>query len=127
MIAEISWDFSLVGVQGWTIFVIGWLVVFISLMLLSSLFRLLPNILSGASKQQHKFQKKRQQAKENGKSEKADPNVITGELTAAIATALHLYFTDLHDDEARILKVEHRSRKYSPWNSKIYGMRFYKR
>ncbi|MDA3910833.1 MAG: OadG family protein [Bacteroidales bacterium] len=127
MIAEISWDFSLVGVQGWTIFIIGWLVVFISLILLSSLFRLLPNILTGASNQKDKMKEKRQQAKANGKSEKTNSDVVTGELTAAIATALHLYFTDLHDDEARILKVEHKSRKYSPWNSKIYNVMNFKR
>lgn len=128
-LAEISWDFSNVGVQGWTIFVIGWLVVFISLILLSTVFRLLPNIMSGASKQKSKIQEKRRLAneKQNDTSEKKGSDVVTGELTAAIATALHMYFTDLHDDEARILKVEHKSRKYSPWNSKIYNVMNFKR
>ncbi len=51
---------------------------------------------------------------------------ISGEVTAAIATAIYLT-RDLHDTESDILTIKKISKDYSPWNSKIYGMRFYKR
>lgn len=128
ILAEINWDFSAVGVQGWTIFIIGWLVVFISLILLSTVFRLLPNIMAGPAKRKAKLAEKRRLADEKASQEsKGSSDTVSGELTAAIAMALHMYFNDLHDDEARILKVEHKSRKYSPWNSKIYNVMNFKR
>lgn len=132
ILAEITWDSSLIGVQGWTIFVIGWLVVFIALICLSTVFRLFPKLMDAATNRKAKIQEKKRLAKEVKGSQNEDissdaEDVITGELTAAIATALHMYFTDLHDDEARILRVEHKSRKYSPWNSKIYNVMNFKR
>jgi hypothetical protein len=53
--------------------------------------------------------------------------MITGELTAAIGYALHLYFSDLHDEENSTLTVVHKSRKYSPWSSKIYNVMDFRR
>ncbi len=130
MILEIHWDFSAVGVQGWTIFIIGWLVVFISLILLSSVFRLLPKFMKFIRKQNLKSLRKQPLATKKttiSQSDFSSDNDVSGELTAAIAMALHMYFNELHDDEARILKVEHKSRKYSPWNSKIYNIMDFKR
>lgn len=42
--------------------------------------------------------------------------------SAAIATALHLYFDDPHDEESGIVTIKTVERRYSPWNSKIYGL-----
>ena len=42
--------------------------------------------------------------------------------SAAIATALHLYFDDVHDEESHIITIKSVERRYSPWNSKIYGL-----
>ena len=57
------------------------------------------------------------------RTEKSETITLTGEATAAIAMALHLYYNGIHDDEGpthvTIKKVE---RKYSPWNSKLYGI-----
>lgn len=49
----------------------------------------------------------------------------SGEVYAAIATALHLYFEDdeSHDIENTILTIERVTRNYSPWSSKIYTLR----
>lgn len=122
-IAKISFDFSNVGVQGWTIFVIGWLVVFCALMLLSVVFRVMPKIMTIGSKRK---EKKQVRLEEKTKTSQEEDGVITGELTAAIGFALHMYFNEMHDDENRILTVVHKSRKYSPWNSKIYNVMNYK-
>ena len=47
---------------------------------------------------------------------------ISGEETAAIAMALHLYLSELHDEESGILTIKKTSKTYSPWSSKIYGV-----
>lgn len=48
---------------------------------------------------------------------------ISGEVSAAIAAALHLYKTELHDEEHTVLTIKKITRSYSPWSSKIYGLR----
>ncbi len=57
------------------------------------------------------------------RTETSESITLTGEATAAIAMALNLYYNGIHDDEGpkqvTIKKVE---RRYSPWNSKLYGM-----
>ncbi len=47
----------------------------------------------------------------------------TGEVATAIAMALHLYSEQLHDEENTVLTITRVSRNYSPWSSKIYGLR----
>lgn len=42
--------------------------------------------------------------------------------SAAIAVALHLYFDDPHDEESGVITIKTVERRYSPWNSKIYGL-----
>lgn len=48
---------------------------------------------------------------------------ISGEINAAIAAAIFLYRSELHDYEDAILTIKKVSRTYSPWSSKIYGLR----
>ncbi|MBR0310456.1 MAG: OadG family protein [Paludibacteraceae bacterium] len=47
---------------------------------------------------------------------------LTGNATAAIAMALHLYYNGVHDEEPTQVTIKKVERKYSPWNSKLYGM-----
>jgi Na+-transporting methylmalonyl-CoA/oxaloacetate decarboxylase gamma subunit len=47
---------------------------------------------------------------------------ISGEVNAAIALALHLYRTQLHDNEDPVITMKRVARTYSPWSSKIYGL-----
>jgi hypothetical protein len=46
----------------------------------------------------------------------------SGDEIAAIALALHLYKSELHDSESLTLTINKISRTYSPWSSKIYGI-----
>jgi Na+-transporting methylmalonyl-CoA/oxaloacetate decarboxylase gamma subunit len=50
---------------------------------------------------------------------------VPGEIYAAVATAIHLYMQedDVHDLENTILTIHKVTRAYSPWSSKIYGLR----
>lgn len=55
------------------------------------------------------------------KTEKGD--VLTNEELAAIAIALYKYSEDLHDIEDTVLTINRAAKAYSPWSSKIYGLR----
>lgn len=67
------------------------------------------------------------------KTEKVKPDVavtmakevpaISGEVNAAIATALYMYRNETHDLENTVLTVKKVARTYSPWSSKIYTLR----
>ena len=46
---------------------------------------------------------------------------FTGEVAAAIATAIHLYLREQHDNENAVLTIKQARKLYSPWSSKIYG------
>ena len=48
---------------------------------------------------------------------------ISGEVNAAIVMTLFLYQNELHDIENTVLTIKKVSRTYSPWSSKIYGLR----
>ena len=56
-------------------------------------------------------------------TEISDDHAISDEeLAAAIATALKLYKSALHDRESEMLTINRITRAYSPWNSKIHGL-----
>lgn len=48
---------------------------------------------------------------------------LSGETNAAIAAAIYFYSNELHDLENTVLTIKKISRVYSPWNSKLYGLR----
>jgi len=54
---------------------------------------------------------------------KTQDEEMSGEVNAAIALALHLYQSELHDYENTVLTIQKVSRNYSPWSSKIYTLR----
>ncbi len=50
-------------------------------------------------------------------------DTVSGEIFAAISMAIHLNEDSQHDEEDTILTIRHIEKKYSPWSSKIYGLR----
>lgn len=91
-------------------------VVFLGLILLYLAFKVVGNAAISASQ--------RRAAKASGKSEidkSAAP--VSGEVYAAIFTALYEATEDVHDIENTVLTINKVARNYSPWNSKIYGLR----
>lgn len=93
----------------------GILVVFTALTLLVIAFTLVAKIARRSVKL-----KMKKAAIESGKE--LTENEITGEEIAAISMALHLLLSDVHDEESNIITIKKIERRYSPWNSKIYGM-----
>jgi hypothetical protein len=104
-----------IGLESLVIAISGYLIVFTALVLLFLLFNTVPRLLSSKGLKW-------------GKKEKEGPSGvrskgISGEETAAIAMALHLYLDELHDQESGVLTIKRISKAYSPWSSKIYAVR----
>lgn len=101
--------------QGLTVALVGILVVFGALVLLYGVFSQLPRIIN---------MNIRSQLRRQGKHECADQEdlYVPGDVSAAIAAAVHLYYSEMHDEESNIITIKNMSKKYSPWSSKIYGV-----
>ena len=66
----------------------------------------------------------KRKAIESGKEiAEAGGNELSGEVLAAISAAIFEMDQDVHDIESTILTIDEVKRKYSPWSSKIYGLR----
>ena len=118
MICEMN--FSAVLDEGIIIAITGYVIVFLALLLLYYFFFGLSKLLTWEIKQ--KLIKR-------GKLPAIDTDAdlhISGETVAAIAMAIYLC-RDLHDEESNILTIKKISKSYSPWSSKIYGLRNFKR
>jgi len=58
-----------------------------------------------------------------GKKVPAQTEEISGETLAAISLALHLYHHEVKGMENAVITIKNAAKKYSPWSSKIYGLR----
>ena len=120
LLANMQIDFSAIDSDGLVLVIVGYCIVFMALLLLYLFFRyIIPSIL------RVKMGKSRIQ-KDSDSSAKNQRIEITGEVNAAISMALYLYLNELHDEESNILTIKRVSKVYSPWSSKIYGVRSYK-
>ena len=112
-----QFDLSAIDSDGLVLVIVGYCIVFTALLLLYFFFRyIIPSIL------RVKIGKGRIH-KDSDSSEKNQRIEITGEVNAAISMALYLYLNELHDEESNILTIKRVSKVYSPWSSKIYGVR----
>lgn len=59
----------------------------------------------------------------NVDGEKQEDEQLTGEEAAAIATALHLHFNSMHDEESEVITINMPSKRYSPWAQKELTMK----
>jgi len=102
--------------QAGIIVVLGYLIVFIALITLYLVFRyLLPLFF--------KVMLYRRAAREGRAIDDSEKLEMSGEVNAAIATAIYLYYDEQHDYESNVITIRKVSKTYSPWNSKIYNMR----
>ncbi|HKB86878.1 MAG TPA: OadG family transporter subunit [Ignavibacteriaceae bacterium] len=109
---------NILNSQGIFISVVGYLVVFLALLLLYMMFINLSRFL------QFRVRSKLQKKGEYNISGDKDISV-SGEINAAISAALYLYLEEVHDIESTVLTIKKVQRSYSPWSSKIYGLRGY--
>lgn len=106
--------------QIWIITGVGYTVVFLALLLLMFVFKKMPQILNLGIGKKIKEVREKSRSKENGNAE--EERYLSGEISAAIAMALHLYFKEQHDEESGVITIKRVARTYSPWSSKIYGV-----
>lgn len=90
-------------------------VVFTGLLLLYLVFKQVGRLAISVSKRNTK--------KAGDAASMANPGEVSGEVFAAIATALYEFTEDVHDMENTVLTIRKVTRNYSPWSSKIYGLR----
>lgn len=116
VIGDMGINLSAAGGSGLTVALVGWLIVFVALVLLVIVFTQIPKIIYYKSRKQLK--KKTKQATVTD-----DDLHIAGDVSAAISTALYLFFDEMHDEESNVITIKHVRKEYSPWSSKIYGLR----
>jgi Na+-transporting methylmalonyl-CoA/oxaloacetate decarboxylase gamma subunit len=116
-INDITFDISQIYGQGVTIAIIGYLIVFLALVLSFALFSNVPKIIY------YKTRREMRRKQREEKKQVSDDIHLSAEVTAAIASALYLHYNELHDPESNIITIERVRKRYSPWSSKIYGLR----
>jgi glutaconyl-CoA/methylmalonyl-CoA decarboxylase subunit delta len=116
LLTEFSDVPNTVMAEGIVVTVVGYVIVFVALVLLYFIFDLLSKVLNSQIRS-----KLKRQGRLHPTDSKSDFSV-PGEVTAAISIALYMS-TQLHDEESNIITIKKVSRVYSPWSSKIYGVR----
>jgi len=117
MVNLLSISFKTVQLTGndFTVALVGYIVVFVALLLLFILFKQIPRVLN--------MQARRRMRRKGRHQDLPDKEMhLPGDVNAAIAMALVLYFEELHDEEDMILTLKRVKRRYSPWSSKIYSV-----
>lgn len=111
----------------WMVTILGFVMVFILLVVLIYILKLFGWIMQPKVKvstkapvQDAKLIKK--SASTDDSEEEMDIVTLPANATAAIAMALHLYYNSVHDEETTKVTIKKVDRRYSPWNSKLYGM-----
>ncbi|MBP8850589.1 MAG: lamin tail domain-containing protein [Breznakibacter sp.] len=113
--------FAKIDPKGTGITTVSMLVVFSALALLTIIFVVIGNFMSGV----YSFKKKTTQKQTTQKQTTVAPAdaEMSGEVAAAIALVLSLHVKNLRADENNVLTIQRAARTYSPWSSKIYQIR----
>jgi hypothetical protein len=98
------------------------LVVFVGLMLLFLCFKIVGRTATNISRK-NALKSAGKSAASDRETDSGDHEEVTGEVIAAISIALYQMDNDVHDLENTIITIKNATRNYSPWNSKIYGLR----
>lgn len=106
---------SHIGLDSLVVAISGYLIVFAALILLFWFFSIVPKLIA--------FRKIKKSIRHGSAHKHLKEEAISGETTAAIAMALHLYLDEIHDRESGVLTIKRISKAYSPWSSKIYAVR----
>lgn len=113
---EAAAEFAKLDPYGIGMTLVAMSVVFLSLIILYVTFKNIAKLFA------YDFKSKTQKTISSGETQDKKSEE-TLELGAAIAIALHLYQNELHDHENTLLTIKKVNGNYSPWSSKIYGMR----
>jgi glutaconyl-CoA/methylmalonyl-CoA decarboxylase subunit delta len=101
-----------------TIAIVGYIIVFLVLLLLFIVFSNLPRLL--------KFRVRSLMKRKGEDCDRCD-EYISAEVATAISATLYLYFNEAHDVESTKMTIKKVNKVYSPWSSKIHGISALKR
>ena len=112
---KLNFNFDAIFPEGIIIAVVGYITVFLALVILYFVFTYLSKTLNYRA---------RQKLRKEGRYRTAEEKqlFIPGDVSAAISVALYLYH-ELHDEESNVITIKRISKTYSPWSSKIYTLR----
>jgi len=97
---------------GITVTLIGYLIVLSALIFLFLVYLLIPKLLDMYT---------RSRMRKAGKQDAEESTIgHSGEVNAAISMAIYLCMNEKHDIESGKITAKKLSKRYSPWNSKIY-------
>ncbi len=97
---------------GITVSIIGYIIVLLALIFLFFVYQLIPKLLDLYV---------RAKLRKDGKKEAEKSTIAhSGEVNAAISMAIFLCMNERHDIESGKITAKKLSKRYSPWNSKIY-------
>ena len=105
--------------SNFTIALVGYVIVFAALVILYFVFSNIPKLLNLHIKIRRK--------KEDKDYIDEYPEFITGQENAAIAVAIYLYFTQLHDEESTKMTIKKIKKDYSPWSSRVHSIHSFQR
>lgn len=111
---SLGFNISNVGSNEVVLTVLGYGIVFLALLTLYLFFANLTKLLLSI---------RRKKIKASGKQTTDNYDSISGEVVAAISMALALNFQEAHDIENTIITIKKVQSTYSPWNSKLHGLR----
>lgn len=115
-LTEVGFNISKIGYDEAILTVLGYGIVFLALFILYLFFSNLTKLLLTA---------RMRKLKAAGKQASEDDLSIPGETAAAISMALTLHYQEAHDIENTIITIKKVQSTYSPWNSKLHGLRQY--
>ncbi len=118
LLGEVVFDLSRITSEFTTLALVGYVIVFVALIALYFVFNYIPVLLTFITRRELKRKLRKKGIKEGV----IEDITITGEVGAAISTALHLFFNEMHDEEKTVLTIRKISKNYSPWSSKIYNV-----
>lgn len=110
-------EFGEMDPYGVVMMIIAMAVVFSGLLLLYLTFKYVSKLYTLDIKNRLKRRNPEKEIREE------DFEETSGEINAAIALALHMYRNQLHDMEDTVITIRKVAKAYSPWSSKIYGLR----
>lgn len=114
----ITWDWSNINGFSITAGIVGIVIVFSALVLLSYIYRGLPKVLRINL---------RSLLRRDGKvkNDNQDEVQLSGEVNAAISMALFMFFDEAHDKESGKITIKKVSKRYSPWSTHAAKMNSY--
>ena len=115
---ELSFNLSNITTDSMVLTILGYSIVFLSLLFL---FLTFVNVAKAIRYNTNRKLKASGKITDETESEES----ISGEVTAAISMALTLHFREVHDFESTVITMKKVQKPYSPWSSKIYGLRQY--